>query len=186
MSLVVGVDSYITLEYANEYVVKHFPSDSAFRTTWAGKSDADKEVLIRTSTQAIDSLKFNGRKLNYSNRLQFPRILETNVYFGYQAFGETNQFTDLSCSPVVDHTDGGLELVKQAVVENAVAASLLQQTAFSQLGDAIAGITSKKVGPVAETYNRQTMEARGARRGIFSDKVYTLLAPWLAESYISL
>ena len=182
----VGVDSYVSLEDANAYIESHYTSSNKFRTAWSNMSDSDKEALLRSSTQAIDTLKFNGRKRLYNQVLQFPRVLASNIYYGMAINGEVNQYADLSCSPVNDSYEGGLKLVKQAVIENSLAASTLEKNVNNQMESAILGITSKRIGPIAETYNRQTTEARGARRGIYSDKVYSLLAPWLSDSFMSL
>ena len=116
--LKVGVDSYISLEDANRYVEEHYTSTNKFRTSWSNLSDSDKESLLRASTQAIDTLKFNGRKRLYSQVLQFPRVLATNIYYGMAINGEVNQYADLSCSPVNDRFEGGFVLAAQADVEN--------------------------------------------------------------------
>ena len=86
-------------------------------------------------------------------------------------------------------SDGGLSLVKQAQVINAIFAGYYNDLATDQIGVSIQGLTSKKAGPISETYNRNNsnngISNADALKGIFTEKVYSLLTPWLNEARIS-
>ena len=82
-------------------------------------------------------------------------------------------------------SDGGLAVVKQAQVINAVYAGYYNDLTTEQIGINIQGITSKKAGPIAETYNRNNVDTNDALMGIYTKKVYSILRPWLNDARIS-
>ena len=71
MSLQIGVDSYVTLEEAGDYVSKMYVPDSQQYIKWTGMADASKEVILRQSCRSIDFLRYSGEKLKYGQTLQF-------------------------------------------------------------------------------------------------------------------
>lgn len=181
--LVVGVDSYVTLEEANKYVQDYFANDAAITSKWTALTDAAKESLLRQSTQAIDNLfKFKGRKKKLSQPLQFPRIIYSGLN-GLPVFPEykANPFFDNSLMDSDYYNDGGLTLASRAVVENSVAAMNVVKPVHDAGVNAILGITSKKIGPIAETYgNAQGYEARAAKAGVYVyEKVAHILMPYI-------
>ena len=187
MSLNVGIDSYCSLEFANQYISDHYTSSDAYRAHWNTLQDADKEALLRSSCSAIDrGLTFVGQKKTFSQKLQFPRVNYNNLFMSQSfIYGQPYQYADLECTPV-SQTNDGLHEVAEAQVENALYAAKLSKAVDSNTVDRIAGITSKKIGPIAETYNRNTAESRAATIGIYNNKVYTLLSFWLSSSHMSL
>lgn len=183
--LEVGIDSYVTLEEASVLAAKTcLSSDPAYKK-WSDLADSDKEVLLRNSCRSINNLKFNGRRKKVSQVLEFPRVNTMPCGIGYRLF--VSQFYD---NGLYDGGSGddGLTLVKEAQVCNAVYSALYNDLATNQIGVNIQGLTSKKAGPIAETYNRSTngkstgTSEQDALIGIFTKKVYSLLTPWLAEA----
>ena len=75
---------------------------------------------------------------------------------------------------------------KQAQIENALYHLVLGDNIITeqvQLG--IKGITSRKAGGVAESYSRgQT--TKHAINGIYTDKVFSILRPWISDSRFSI
>lgn len=73
MDLIVGVNSYMTLEEANNLVASMFLSSSKERTLWSSLSDDDKAVLIidKTSEIDIDQMLYIGKR---TGSMQWPRI----------------------------------------------------------------------------------------------------------------
>lgn len=182
----VGVDSYVSLEEANTIAsCTNLSSDKAYQN-WLNLSDNDKEVLLRNSCRAIDNLKFNGRRKNLGQVLEFPRVESSYSGLGYRLY--ISQLYDNGLYSG-GSSDGGVSLVKQAQVINAVFAGYYNDLATDQIGVSIQGLTSKKAGPISETYNRNNsnngISNADALKGIFTEKVYSLLTPWLNEARIS-
>lgn len=186
--LTVGVDSYVTLEEANNIASNtNLSTDKAYQL-WLSLGDSDKEVLLRNSCRSIDNMKFDGRRKNLSQVLEFPRVNVSASGIGYRLY--IGQLYDNGLYSA-GGSDGGISLVKQAQVINAVYAGYYNDLTTDQIGVNIQGISSKKAGPISETYDRagsrrnNTVSDADALRGIYSDKVYALLTPWLNESRIS-
>ena len=186
--LTVGVDSYVTLADANNLAAANFLSSDKAYQFWINLSDSDREVLLRNSCRAIDNLKFDGRRKNTSQILEFPRVNQTISGLGYRLFIGQLYDNGLYSSP---GADGGLSLVKQAQVVNAVFAGYYNNLATRQIAINIQGITNRKTGPISESYNKSANGAYtsvsddDALRGIFTPKVYALLTPWLNDSRIA-
>lgn len=179
MSLDINKESYVTLDEANEIASKNYTSTSDILVKWNALSDSDKEVLLRNSCTSIDCLKFDGVKARANQSLAFPRKLSNPVGIGYALF--ISQMYDNSLYSR-DDQDGGLLAVKKAQVENALWACYLGEAVTKQAGVNMQGLTSKKAGPIAETYNTNNRYTKNALRGIYTDKVYSLLVDWLCDS----
>lgn len=190
MSLTVGVDSYVTLEDAEHYIEDNYSSIDDYKIVWSRLSNSDKEALLRSSCKAIDGLRnnFAGRVKTFGQKLAFPRMKLNSFAFGYQdIYGEPYQDADLSyISYKQGFGDDGLKAAGEAQIENAVAAANLVGALRDNATDRISGITSKKIGPIAKTYNRNTTEAIAATIGIYTNKVFSILASWLTKSHTTL
>lgn len=184
MSLTVGVDSYVTLDEANLIINNNYLSSSDILIKWGGLSDSDKEVMLRTSCRDINNLKFDGRRAVVGQKLEFPRVLTYPVGIGYRLF--IGQYVDNGLIDGDYSSDGGLTEVKQAQVENAIYHCYLDDSVINQVGVNIKGITSKKAGPISESYNTNNIYNKNALRGIYTDKVYSLLTPWLCDNRTSI
>ena len=180
MALTVGVDSYVTLSEAEEYIANNHLSTSELVVKWNGLSDFDKEVMLRTSCRDINNLKFDGKRSKVGQLLEFPRVLSYPVGMSYRLF--TGQLVDNGLVDGDYSNDGGISKAKEAQVENAVYHCFLDDTVNKQAGINIKGITSKNAGPISESYNQNNRYNKDALRGIYTDKVYSLLTPWLNES----
>ena len=176
--LVVGENSYVTLEEAEQIMGSSFISTDTAYQKWQTLPDSDKEVILMNSCRDINNLKFEGRRRNVGQKLEFPRTSDVVAGIGYRLF--ISQFVDngLYGNGV---GDGGLSLVKTAQVINAVYASVFNEQVYSVIGAGIQGLSSKKAGPIAETYNRNTQEMKDAQNGIYTTKVYSILTPWLSS-----
>lgn len=180
--LIVGEDSYVTLEEAEQIIQGSSLSTDAAYQKWQSLEDSDKEVLLRNSCRDINALKFDGRRKCFGQKLEFPRVNSVPSGIGYRLF--VGQFYDngLYGSGSVD---GGLSLVRQAQVVNALYAGLYNDEVNDLIGYNIQGLTSKKAGPIAETYNRNNQDSNDALIGIYTRKVYSLLTPWLSSARYS-
>ena len=180
MALSVGVDSYVTLEEAEDILGKAYTSTNEVYVKWQGLNDSDKEVMLRTSCRDINNLKFDGRREKVGQVLEFPRVLVYPVGYGFRLF--VSPFVDNGLVDGDYTGDGGMSKAKEAQVENAIWHCFLDDTVNKQVGINIKGITSKKAGPIAESYNLNNKYNRDALRGIYTDKVYSLLTPWLNDA----
>ena len=68
------MQSYCTIEYADEYFKKRLHAES-----WGETSEADKEKALKQATRAIDRQLLTGRKTNPEQELAFPRYPDTEV-----------------------------------------------------------------------------------------------------------
>ena len=180
----VNVDSYVTLEEADLLAKGSFLSTDKAFSVWVGLTDEDKEVLLRNSTIALNNLKYTGRRKKYGQALEFPRVDESYSGIGTRLF--IGQFQDNGLiSGNSGGGDGGLSLAKRAQVINAVYSALYNDLATDQLGITIQGLTSKKAGPISETYGRGS-GSYDALNGIYTPKVFSLLTPWLSGGHFSI
>ena len=89
----------------------------------------------------------------------------------------------------MDGTGGwdGTAEAKEAQIENAVWHVYLGDGLVSEQQQInIKGITSKKAGPIAETYDRNLKATKDALNGIYTTKVYEILKNWLTDSRIGI
>lgn len=75
MSLIVGIDTYISLADAETYISSNYVSTSKEVQVWATLSAQDKEVYLRRSCKKIDSQRLVGMKAVSSQVLAFPRSM---------------------------------------------------------------------------------------------------------------
>lgn len=83
MAIVVGEDSYVTVEEATSYIQQYYTSKDERRLAWEALTEEDKEVFLRKATRQIDLLPLQGVKLDTDQKLQFPRLLAVKYLDGY-------------------------------------------------------------------------------------------------------
>lgn len=184
--LVINENSYCTVAEADEYVNSHFIDDDEYRVKWSGLSVENKEVCLIRSTQALDNLKYIGRKKG-AQKLQFPRILNLGT-FGIVPVLYTSQYYDngliRNSGPLGD--EDGMEAIKKATIENAVAGAVLNNIVQSTRIANIQGLTAMRAGNVSKTYNRNNKSTINSENDIFTDKIYSILVDWLQSSRYSI
>lgn len=77
MALVVGTNSYITVQEANQLITDNFMSTDPIRVFWNNiGNDSDKESIILNSTKKFDkdSMCYKWFKQDVNQPLQFPRV----------------------------------------------------------------------------------------------------------------
>lgn len=183
MSLIVGRNTYITLEEAETIIKESFLSSDKTYQQWKDLDDNDKAVLLSNSCRDIDALKFDGRRKNLGQALEFPRVLDNVSGIGYSLY--TSQFIDNGLYSRNTSADGGISAVKIAQALNAVYACYYTDLANEQIGLGIQGLTSKRAGPISETYSKNKKDTEDALMGIYTKKVYSILRPWLNDSRIA-
>lgn len=177
--LEVGVDSFVSLEDANDYVRKHFTTNDEYRVRWESLTDEDKEAWLRRSTIALNSLKYVGRKKG-PQLLEFPRVNSIGVYGTLPVLFRSQYYDNglISANGPYGDADGMLA-ISRATVENALAGNVLNETVQSSKVANIQGLTSMKAGNVSKTYNRNSKGTRDSNKDIYTDRVYAILVDWL-------
>ena len=184
MSLSVGTDSYVTLSEAEELVSSYFMSSDNTRIAWSLASEADKEVALRRSCNSINNLKFVGRRKNTSQKLEFPRVKTVVAGVAYIPFVPQtfDNWIDQDA-----YNDDGIDKAKLAQVVNAVYCLSLTDTKNEALDINVRGLTSRRVGPTAETYNTKGNNYNSDFMiGIYTKEVYSILTEWVAGTRYSI
>lgn len=73
MAIVVGKDSYVSVEQANAAVAMHCPMQDAARLCWEALDALDKEVYLRRAAMAMNGLIYRGVKKDPMQPMAFPR-----------------------------------------------------------------------------------------------------------------
>lgn len=73
------MSNYATVSEANDYISTHYVSTDPLRIKWESLDEADKEIYLTLSTEAINSLPWPGRKKDISQENAFPRINQKEV-----------------------------------------------------------------------------------------------------------
>lgn len=116
MKLVVGVNSYMTLEEANEIVADNFMSTDNKRVYWNNlEDDNDKNILIYKATELIDkdSMLYIGRKAEASQAMQFPRVIGSNIIECPKDIKEG--IVMLALNNAVQSTNSHLQLIESGI-----------------------------------------------------------------------
>ena len=75
MKLVVGENSYMTVDEANEIVEDNFFEDDTEYVTWKGLSENDKTKVIYNGTKLIETLPFIGVQYPGYQNMKWPRLI---------------------------------------------------------------------------------------------------------------
>ena len=78
MSIEIGINSYMSLDEANEIIEEELLSNDSDLISWKALSDTDKEKLVIIGTRLVDKLPFLGIKYNDKIVLQWPRVMNNN------------------------------------------------------------------------------------------------------------
>ena len=79
MELVVGVNSYVSVEEADSYVAETYLPSEAEALAWEKCSTYDKAILLLRAMKVIEALPFVGRRTSVHQSLCFPRYPDTHV-----------------------------------------------------------------------------------------------------------
>lgn len=149
---------YVDLAYANEYVATHFLSTDEFRSDWESLTDQDKEVLLRRSFEAIETLPFTGMKYCPDQANAFPRWPGEEVP----------------------------DAIKAAQVENAVSLSDNSASEDAAFYEKLwqFGVESYSIGNLSESTSSGAWGSSSlTTNGIISAKASRLLQPYIRGGY---
>ena len=151
MELIVGENSYITIEEADSIVENEYLSGDAEYKDWSMLDDGDKIKLIIKGTRKIDEQIFLGLKVN-SWGLAWPRRLYNKT---------------VECP--ID--------VKIALLKNILTERKYSGTKEQELKDL--GVTSYKVKDASITFATDGGSGNSKINGIYKDIYNTYLSKWL-------
>ena len=189
MSLVVGIDTYVTVEDADKYISENYTSNSSEFNKWNSLTDSDKEVLLRRSASSLNKLQYSGSKRICGQKLAFPRMgksysVYSEVWVPYVSQYYDNTFIKNDSRVKSD----GLDLAIEAQIKNAVACCNLGDKFTSAINERrLAGIKSRSASSVSESYDNDSSDiSKNIVNGIYTEEVYQILKPWLSNAYASI
>lgn len=171
MALIVGIDSYISVAAADQYVQSHYLSTSPERIAWEALTEPDKEVLLRNSTSAIDSLPLVGRKADINQALAFPRVVP---------IFDSCRSCCLELSDIAIPNEVLWAQVEQALYIHAYGAddSSATRARLQQQG-----VKSYSIGDLSETFGDGVSGSFIYSTRQCSEKVLGLMSAWLGGGY---
>lgn len=162
MSIIVGTNSYVSLDEAEQYF-----SGRLFTDEWDKADLITKEKALLMACRRIERLQFKGIKADPESQiLQFPRALPA---VGMPLYQSKHRFNlDYTLSYIVQ--DKVPEEVKQAQCEEALALLKYGNSTRTKLQEQ--NVVQIDFGSVSEEY-------KGLGK-LFSKEAYELLKPYLA------
>lgn len=185
--LQVNINSYVSLEEAENYIQTFYTSTSAERVKWGALTEDDKKIVLLSSARALNNLRYKGQKKIKGQPLAFPRKYQV-VGFGLGYVPYTSQYIDNSLYEGAFGSGDGLAAAKEAQIVNAVTGVAMDSDIITDvLERSVAGIKSKSAGRMSESYDNDTNRASNLSIGIYNmDKVRNILNCWLSDSVFSL
>lgn len=82
MELIVGENTYMSLDEANEIINSRYRSNSNIKKIWTELNDEDKTITILSVTERFDNryMFYKGDKLSKDQKLQFPRVINNMTF----------------------------------------------------------------------------------------------------------
>lgn len=163
--ITVGVDSYITLEYAESYMSS---ATEEVRTAWESLTESGKEAILKKSAAQIDNIIYTGQRKYVGQTMAFPRTR-----------GDQIKSDDL--------TIGIPENVRIAQIENAT--FLLDTKSAKQVAQArqraASGITKYELADWKETYGGKTYSVYDESNKLANENVLVYLNRYRNGSFKS-
>ncbi|MDI3528708.1 MAG: hypothetical protein PWQ23_527 [Thermoanaerobacter sp.] len=162
MAIQVGINSYVTIDEAEQYF-----SERLYTDEWDNADTATKEKALLTACRRIERLQFKGIKADPDTQvLQFPRALPA---VGMPLYPRERQFNfDYTLAYIVQ--DKVPEEVKAAQCEEALALLKYGNSTRAKLQEQ--NVVQVDFGNVSEEY-------KGLGK-LYSKEAYELLKPYIA------
>ena len=174
----INVDTYATLEEADEYVGKYYLETDEKSIGWGKLSEAQKETALRNGAMAIDSVVYPGKKKDSEQEMEFPRCYKNGYYFPlswYETY--TKEGGMWHCMAEVP------EKIKYAQVEEAL--EIVCRTGDSDSYDAYNGrLNSFSIGGLAENYDVNTSGAvSGVKNALRSSRAQRWMSKYAGGGF---
>ena len=166
MALIVGTDTYISLDDAQEYLSENYISTDEKLIAWNALSDMDKEILLRKALKTIEAQPYVGFKACSTQTLEFPRALYTSIpqdIYAPSQIWPDNWYVQSEVPSAVKYAQCEIAFETASGTSNRV--KLQRQ-----------GVKSFSLGNLSETYS-------GASNSIVSHEAKELLKPYIGGGY---
>ncbi len=183
----VNINSYVSLEEADNYIETYYTSTSAERLKWQELSEEDKKIKLISSARALNNLRYKGQKEINGQPLAFPRKYAVYGFcFAYAPY--VSQYKDNSLLEGISGSGNGLDAAKEAQIVNAITGITMDEGIITDvLERSVAGVKSKSAGRMSESYDNDTNRAKYLSIGIFNiDKIKNILSAWISDSVFSI
>lgn len=156
MAIIVGKNSYVTLDEANDYIENYYTSNDKLRKAWEELEDTDKEVMLLNGARAIESLVLLGKRATRTQSMEFPRRIDH----------------------VIQHEVP--DNVKYAQIETSIS---FADTTIKKRQDLInAGVTQFRIGDLSETYGSRSNLSVDAKLGN-SSRAVAYMTDYIGGTY---
>lgn len=168
VEIVVGTNSYLTLEEAVDYF-----GGRLFTANWDSAPDDDKAKALIMATASLNRKQYKGKKKVETQKFQFPRCYPVNPLSHVEVIGNL---------PEYDHKESWYceqevsDIVKNACCEEALA--MLERGNSQRLKLRQEGVTSITIGSLGESYGVMP------GKGFLSLEAKELLKPYLAGAVL--
>ena len=171
--LTVGIDSYVTIAQADEYISGHYTPTDERSVAWASLSDEDKEACLRRACEALSAIKWRGVVFKAFQPLPFPRYFGDNWDMAYYDLiaPETYIYPELTEVP---------NNILSAQIEEAfeLACPSVDTDNFEDVNGAVQSYT---IGHMSETY--KSAEVGSVESALRSSKAQKLVAGYVGGAY---
>lgn len=178
MELQVSINSYVTVEEADDYISSLYLSKNEARVAWEKLTDEDKKTALLSSCKSLNTLKYTGKRKYAGQKMEFPRVNSyvAGVYYT-RVFDPAH---DQGLGGVSASSSDGLDKAKMAQIENALWGVVLDAHITDGAKIGVRGLKSKNAGgKISESYGDASVQAQ---EGIYTKQVYSILSEWLSSS----
>jgi len=142
--ITVGLDTYITVAEATDYIHSHYLSTDTRRAVWDNVTESDREVALRNACIHISGVLYRGIAWKASQPLPFPRYFGDNSRMIYRTLYTTDEFLYPEIKAVPKQ-------VQWAQAEEAF--EIIAPTESTEEYEAVNGpVKSYSIGHLSETY----------------------------------
>lgn len=181
------VNSYVTVEEADEYVNSRFASTSECLKKWLETSDNDKEVALINATSVMESFVYTGVKLYDYQELSFPRKKSVVPFFGciinIPFIPQTFDGSLVRNSYI--NGDDGLKSAKECCVQIAVNGNMYSDSEIQSVTKTrLSGIKSRSVDVISETYDYKNGFGSNIYKSIAKTYIDVYLSRWITGTSV--
>jgi hypothetical protein len=183
MSLTVGIDAYIDLAAANDYMGNRLNA-----ADWTFADDYIKEAALCMATKMLDRQRYVGRIANLTQPLAWPRIGHAVIDAGRQFddFWQVDAFQQYATSPLIGA--GVVDQEGRIIPSNTIPPAIAQATAElalflmryditdDRVRRSVFNIRSERIGESGVTY-----DSAGSNENSLPANVRELIAPFLTS-----
>ena len=183
MTLIVGTDTYISLDDATTYLGGRLYSD-----LWAIATETEQEAALRMATRMLDQQRYVGRIASMTQPLAWPRIGHAVIDAGRQFddFWQLDAFAQYASSPLIGAgvVDQEGRLLPSNVIPAAITNATAEMALYLLKNDitdertrrAVFSVRSEKIGESTQTY-----DSAGSNQNGLPVVVRNMIAPFLVS-----